>query len=117
MDLDQGVSGDVWNIFDLVKVNLTDLMVKGVDTGDNLVASLMNLKGKLANLNMTSIVDLIGDLACAIDERRANAGGAATRSRISSIMMRIMTLTRLFESQLNVEMVKRQLLATLEAQP
>jgi hypothetical protein len=108
----EGVFDEVWIIFDLVKVNLTDLLVKGVETGGTsaIIQSLATLREKLAAMNMSVIVGLLDALTRELLDQGAGARGIEKRSRISGIMMRIMTAARLFESQMNLETVKQQLL-------
>nr|MDO8111608.1 hypothetical protein [Candidatus Sigynarchaeota archaeon] len=107
---------EVWGIFDLVKMNLTDLLVKGVDSApiDSHLPILNGLKSRLAAMSMTLIADLIQNLIEALQEYKGNARDPECKTRISAIMLKIMTAARLFESEMNLETVKRQLVERME---
>ncbi|NMC05391.1 MAG: hypothetical protein GYA24_09275 [Candidatus Lokiarchaeota archaeon] len=102
---------EVWEVFDLVKVNLTDILVKGVEGGGgaaSFVPALASLKNRLAAINMGVIADLVQALIEALG-RAPSICIAERRSSIASIMMKIMTAARLFEVQLNKETLKQRL--------
>lgn len=111
MTMENGTSTEAWGVFDLVKINLTDILVKGIESGGaaSHLPALTNLKTRLAAMNMGAIAGLVQDLIVAL-QGAAETGAAERRARISTIMMKIMTAARLFEIQLNMETVKQQLM-------
>jgi len=108
--MDKGTPTDAWAVFDLVKINLTDILVKGVESGGMVchLPALATLKARLAAMNMGTIAGLVQGLVDAM-QGAAEASTGERRSRISGAMMKIMAAARLFEIQLNVETVKQQL--------
>jgi uncharacterized membrane protein YuzA (DUF378 family) len=109
--MENGTSTGAWGVFDLVKINLTDILVKGVEGGGaaSHMQALTNLKTRLTAMNMGVIAGLVQDLVAAL-QGTAEASAAQRRSRISGIMMKIITAARLFEIQLNMDTVKQQLM-------
>ncbi|MEX2681667.1 MAG: hypothetical protein Q6373_008705 [Candidatus Sigynarchaeota archaeon] len=108
--MDNGTPADAWAVFDLVKINLTDILVKGVESGGiaSHLPALATLKGRLATMNMGTVADLVQGLMNALQDT-AGASTSERRARVSGAMMKIMAAARLFEIQLNVETVKQQL--------
>ncbi len=108
--MDDGIPTDAWAIFDLVKIHLTDILVKGVESGGiaSHLPALTTLKARLAAMNIGTIADLVQGLIDAM-QCTAGAGQSERRSRISGAMMKIMAAARIFEIQLNMETVKQQL--------
>ena len=95
-----------------MKVNLTDILVTGVE--NNAIADFLvvleSLHVKLASMNMTLLATLMQDLIAMLKETAGVSRSMEQKARVATIMLRIITAARLFETQLNLETVKRQML-------
>ncbi|HEY0088349.1 MAG TPA: hypothetical protein VGB37_05875 [Candidatus Lokiarchaeia archaeon] len=94
---------EVLSTFDVIKIKVNELIINGVDNfnRDNFV-DLNELMDKLKSLRLNFIVNLLAKFSVSLKEKN--------KSEIAKNALRIISTTRMFESIMNIELIKKDLI-------
>jgi len=98
---------EVLSTFDVIKIKVNELIINGVDNfnRDNFV-DLNELMDKLKSLRLNFIVNLLAKFSVSLKEKN--------KSEIAKNALRIISTTRMFESIMNIELIKKDLINYME---
>ncbi|TFG30171.1 MAG: hypothetical protein EU532_01665 [Promethearchaeota archaeon] len=98
---------EIFFIFDSIKSKLNDLIIYGAESYNTPnISEIMDLKEKLKTLNLTLIVESLEEF---LDSMEKNE-----KSKIAKNVLKIISITRMFESIMNIELIKKELFYWIE---
>ena len=102
MSIDKSVK-EIMLTFDVIKTKVNKLIINGVDNfnSDNSI-DLNELMDKLKSLRLHFITNLLAKFLVSLKEKK--------KSEIAKNALRIISTTRMFESIMNIELIKKVLI-------
>jgi hypothetical protein len=115
MTVEQGAA-EVLNIFDVVKQRLNGLFIEGIESfSREHYSEIVELKDKLKELKLNLIVDLLEKFIASLDQLKNSQIEGKAKIEAATNALRIIATTRMFESVMNVELIKEKLLPVVDS--
>ena len=100
--IDKGAN-EILSVFDIIKSKLNELIIHGAERYNPVnFLDIKDLKEKLKSLHLTLIAECLKEFLESL-ERNDNA-------KTSTSVLKIISITRMFESIMNIELIKKDLI-------
>ena len=99
-----------FQVLDVIKIKLNEILITGIDSiGNESNFELAELKNKLAEMNFTTLSDLLGSLLDKMKELSQKTASISLKKEISIEILRMIAVTRMLEKIMTLESVKKTL--------
>lgn len=105
----------MFNLFDTIKNRLNPFLLKGLDkfSGEGL-SDMRVLKDKLETMNLKLISELLEKFISSLDNLNKTKKDNALKMEVSKQALQLVATTRMFETIMNLESVKQDLLLRID---
>ena len=106
ISVDQGAH-EVLSIFDVIKTKLNEMIIHGADNvNSQQISVIKDLKDKLKQIKLILLADHLEEFLDSLQKK--------DRDKIAKNILKIIAITRMFESIMSIELIKKDLIEWME---
>ena len=101
---------DAFHVLDVIKLKLNEILIKGIESvGNENHSEIVDLTRKIEELNFSTLSKLLGSFLEDLEKLRQKPVPNDVRKKLSIHVMKIVTMTRMFERIMTLKSVKNSL--------